>query len=66
MLGIIMIALILFSLRRPLFWGGFGFPFFGGWYRRPPMRPRPPMGGGPMDGMHGGPGMSGRMGGPGR
>ena len=63
MLGLIIIGLILFSIRR-MFWGGwgFGFPFFGGWYRRPPMGPRPPMGG-----HMGGPGMGGpggHMGGP--
>ena len=59
MLGLIIIGLILFSIRH-MFWGGwdFGFPLFGGWYRRPPMGLRPPMGG-PM----GGPG--GQMGGPG-
>ena len=65
MLGIIIIALILFSSRR-LFWGGWGFWPFGGWgYRRPPMRPMDElMGRGPM----GGPGghMGGHMGGPGR
>ena len=65
MLGIIIIALILFSSRR-LFWGGWGFWPFGGWgYRRPPMGPM----GRPMGGPHGpmgGPGghMGGRMGGP--
>ena len=45
MLGIIIIALILFSSRR-LFWGSWGFWPFGGWgYRRHPM--------GPMGGLHG-------------
>ena len=61
MLGIIIIALILFSSRR-LFWGGWGFWPFGGWdYRCPPMKPMDgPMGRGP--GGH----MGGHMGGPGR
>ena len=54
MLGIIIIALILFSSRR-LFWGGWGFWPFGGWgYRRPTMRPMDaPMGRGSMGGPHG-------------
>ena len=57
MLGIIIIALILFSSRR-LFWGSWGFWPFGSWgYRRPPMGPMGgPMGRGPMGGHMGGPG----------
>ena len=61
MLALIIIALILFSFRRPLF-GGWGFWPFGGWHR-------PPMGGsmhgpGPMGHGPGGMGGPGRMGGP--
>ena len=42
MLTLIVILLILFSFRRPMF-GGF-WPFGGWWYRRPPMH-GPGMGG---------------------
>lgn len=62
MLALIIIALILFSFRRPLF-GGWGFwPFGGWWYRHPPMGGPGPLGYGPS-GMGGPGGMGSHMGG---
>ena len=65
MLALIIIALILFSLRRPL-WGGWGFWPFGGWWVG---WHHPPIGGsmhgpGPMGHDPRGMGRPGGMGGP--